>query len=106
MNLNSFISIFNEFLFEGLAKDIFIAVEYHSLKQEGERIELSPAVRMKMIRNGGITVSEYVDLLANKQYSAVFSDGSIFYVECIYNGRVISNHRYFFYSVSLCQDCN
>lgn len=96
MNLGSFILSFNRFLFEGLAKNIFIATEYHALRQEGGRVELSPACRMKMIGKGGIKVSEYIDLLATRQYSAVFNDGSIFYVECIYNDRVISNHRYFF----------
>ena len=87
---------FNNFLVEGYAKDVFLNFEHHSLKEEGQRAELSPRSRMGMIEGGGITISEYVDLLDNNQYSAVFSDGSIFYIECIFSGGTLNRHRYFF----------
>ena len=96
MNPKSVVSNFNRFLFEGLAKEVFLAAEYHVLKEKGEQVELSPEYRMGMIAKGGITMLEYVDLLDKNQYSAVFSDGSIFYVECIFSGIRLNKHRYFF----------
>ena len=88
--------ILDRFLIEGLDKRIFLAIQPHILKFEGRQVKLSPAVRIGMVTKGGITISEYVDLLDNNQYSAVFGDGSIFYVECIFSGRKLNRHRYLF----------
>lgn len=96
MDPKSVVDILDRFLIEGLDKRIFLAIQPHILKFEGEQVKLSPAVRIGMVTKGGITVSEYVNLLDNNQYSAVFNDGSIFYVECIFSGRTLNRHRYFF----------
>ena len=96
MDPKSVVDILDRFLVEGLDKRIFLAVQPHILKFEGAQVRLSPAVRIGMVTKGGITISEYVDLLDKNQYSAVFSDGSIFYVECIFSGRTLNRHRYFF----------
>lgn len=96
MNPRSIVDILDRFLVEGYSKDIFLAVQPHILKIEGDQIKLSPAFRMEMITNGGVTISEYIDLLENNQYSAVFDDGSILYIECIFSDGKLDAHRYFF----------
>ena len=73
MDPKSVVDILDRFLVEGLDKRIFLAVQPHILKFEGAQIRLSPAVRIGMVTKGGITISEYVDLLDKNQYSAVFS---------------------------------
>ncbi len=49
-----------------------------------------------MIENGGISPDEYLSLLDTGRYSAVFDDGSIVYLECIFHEEALVDHRYFF----------
>lgn len=96
MRPQSVVLVLDQFLAEGYAKHIFLAIQPHILKFGGEQVELSPESRIGMITNGGITISEYVDLLDNNQYSAVFYDGSLLYMECAFSGEELNRHRYFF----------
>lgn len=96
MHPKSVVFILNTFFAVGYAKHVFLAFQTHVPRIEGERVKLSPASRMGMITNGGITISEYIGLLESNQYSAVFYDGSLLYMECVFINERLNKHRYFF----------
>ena len=96
MNPKSILDLFNRFLLTGLEKEIFFAVETHKLEEVSSRLSMTPRKRLGMISNGGISIAEYLDVLEKNSYSAVFDDGSILYVECVFEANRLLDHRYFY----------
>lgn len=96
MNPTSIVGILDKFLVYGLATGVFLAVQTHSVETTGTTSKIRPHNRLGMISNGGITPSEYIAILDEDTYSAVFEDGSIIYVECSFDGHTLSDHRYFY----------
>lgn len=87
---------FNEFLTEGLAKNLFEAISIHKLQDFGNIQSLSPMSDIPMISSNGITALEYLKLLDENCYSAVFSDGSIVIVQTKFIDSKLDSHRYIY----------
>ncbi|OEO33044.1 hypothetical protein VW23_008520 [Devosia insulae DS-56] len=96
MTPGQFCSVLNRFLTDGLVDGVFYAVQTHQVIEHGSMMNIRPVQGMGMIADGGISVDEYLELLERGIYSAVFPDGSIFYVELTFDGRRIHSHRYFY----------
>lgn len=96
MNIGSALDVLNRFLIYGFEKGIFQAIQVHILKEYRAGVVFSPPTGMGMIENGGISPDEYLCILEEGRYSAVFDDGAIIYLECKFEGERLVDHRYFF----------
>ncbi|MBW9335598.1 DUF2290 domain-containing protein [Herbaspirillum sp. RU 5E] len=104
MNPRSAVTVLNRFLYEGLASDLFLHVNSHVVRDHGHDLTtLAPSADIGMIATTGLTLTEYVSLLAEERYSAIFNDYSIFSVECTFNGTEITRHRYTYIPCPLSQ---
>lgn len=92
----SITDVFNRFLLYGYEKGIFEAFQIHSIRSSATGWVFSPAIKFGMIEGDGISPDEYIRLLEGSRYSAVFDDGSILYLECIFHEDALIDHRYFF----------
>lgn len=90
------VAVLNRFLFYGYEKQIFEAVEVHTITEGDGLISLGPRCKIGMIENGGISIDEYLELLDNNRYSAVFDNGDIVCIECRFDGGHLSSHRYIY----------
>ena len=84
----------NEFLVAGLANDIFLATETHLLEVNGRRQFLSPKAAPGMVSPGGISITEFLNILDENRYSAVFTDGALLIIQCTFVDDQLDNHRY------------
>lgn len=84
----------NEFLTAGLASDIFLAIQTHLLKVDGRKQLLDPAVAPGMVSAGGISVDEFLSILDENRYSAVFTDGALLLIQCTFVDERLDTHRY------------
>lgn len=89
-------NVLNRFLVDGLTEDIFDAIQHHQLEKRGEKLALCPVNPIGMLSSGGVSLSEYVAILDNGTYSAVFLDGSIISIETTFDKGVLESHRYLF----------
>ncbi|OHV18595.1 DUF2290 domain-containing protein [Rhizobium sp. RMa-01] len=96
MNPKQLCKVLNNFVIDGLANNVFLASQQHQIDVVGNRISLKPVVDIGMVSSGGISASEYVDLLDREAYSAVFADGSIICIQATFDGNTVESHRYFF----------
>ncbi len=96
MNPTDIVGVLDRFLLQGLATGVFLAVQNHQVERTETTSKVRPHKRLGMITNGGITPSEYIAILDEDTYSAVFEDGSIIYLECSFDGQTLSGHRYFY----------
>jgi len=86
----------NEFLSEGLANDVFEAVNFHTLRDLGSVQKLGPDIDFPMMASGGVSAEEYVKVLEDNNYSAVFKDGSIIVIQVSFEGVRLHSHRYIY----------
>jgi Uncharacterized conserved protein len=84
----------NEFLTAGLANDIFLAVQTHLLEVSGRKNSLGPLASPGMVSAGGISVDEFLLLLDENRYSAVFTDGALLLIQCTFVDDRLDTHRY------------
>lgn len=84
----------NEFLEKGLEEGIFLAIQPHLLRGFAGTEMLEPPTNIGMLTAGGVSVSEYIDLLDADRYSAVFYDHALLMLQCNFEGSEIQNHRY------------
>ncbi|MGY8704273.1 DUF2290 domain-containing protein [Bradyrhizobium sp. 18BD] len=84
----------NEFLEKGLEQGVFLAIQPHLLRGLAGSEALEPPVNIGMLTAGGVSVSEYVELLDADRYSAVFHDHALLMLQCNFAGNEIRNHRY------------
>lgn len=96
MNEGAILKIVNNFLFYGQAKRIFEAVEAHKLEEDSGTISLSPTSSPGMIESGGVSVDEYLLLLNENRYSAVFDNGDIISIQCRFRNNRLWDHRYLY----------
>lgn len=86
----------DEFLADGFAEDIFLAIQGHVAKEAGGKWELGPYFYSGMISEGGISIEDYIRILDSNSYSAVFFDGSVIILQARFDEQNISSHRYFY----------
>lgn len=96
MNPHSACQILNRFFFHGIGEGYFYAAQNHSVLETGRVRRLQPVNPIGMLTNGGITAAEYVRLLDDGQYSVVFVDGAIAYIECEFDENVLNGYRFFY----------
>ena len=86
----------NQVLDEGLAGEVFLAVQHHSLTGPPSLQTLGPRMPIGMVSPGGIGAEEFIQLLETGRYSAVFADAAIMTLECTFNRERLEAHRYTF----------
>lgn len=96
MNEGAIVKILNNFLFFGYGKGIFEAVEPHRITDRDGVIQLSSQFEVGMIENGGVRIDEYLRLLEENRYSAVFDNGDIIGIQCRFEEGGILGHRYIY----------
>ncbi len=96
MNPTAIVGILDRFLVEGLSTGVFLAVQTHRVELNKTISKVRPQNRLGMITNGGITPSEYIAILDQDTYSAVFEDGSVIYLECSFERQTLIDHRYLY----------
>jgi hypothetical protein len=84
----------NEMLLGGLELGVFSAVQTHKLTGPLGRESLAPATQIGMISDFGVSVPEFVRLLEQEKYSAVFDDYAILIIECSFSANRLRRHRY------------
>lgn len=84
----------NDFLVDGLAVGAFDAIQSHILEGPPASLRLTPVVAPGMISPGGVSVPEFISLLEDNAYSAVFHDGALIVLQCIFKGDDLYSHRY------------
>jgi hypothetical protein len=84
----------NEFLTAGLEKEIFLAIQPHLLDGDGGRQSLGPQAAPGMISAGGISIDEFLAILDENRYSAVFPDGALLIIQCTFSNDELDSHRY------------
>ncbi|WP_415552655.1 DUF2290 domain-containing protein [Gluconobacter cerinus] len=47
-----------------------------------------------MVSAGGISIDEFLAILDENRYSAVFADGALLHIQCTFNGDDLDTHRY------------
>ena len=96
MKEGSLVKILNNFLFFGYEKGIFEAVEAHQISEKDGVTKLNPQFEIGMIENGGVKIDEYLQLLDENRYSAVFDNGDIISIQCRFEAGVLLGHRYIY----------
>ena len=84
----------NEFLTTGLANEVFLAIQPHLLEDSGRRQSLGPVTAPGMVSAGGISITEFLEILDQNCYSAVFADGALLVMQCTFINDQIDTHRY------------
>jgi hypothetical protein len=84
----------NELFERGLGEGVFLAIQPHLLTQHRRFETLEPAVALGMLSDFGVSISEYLDLLENNRYSAVFSDYAVVTIQCTFASERLRTHRY------------
>tara|TARA_R110002110_G_scaffold111175_1_gene276918 strand:- start:646 stop:1317 length:672 start_codon:yes stop_codon:yes gene_type:complete len=86
----------NSFFAQCMADQFIEAFETHKIDSNSTHQFLGPVSPQKMISGTGITFEEYIVLLDNNSYSAVFFDASIISIQCYFDGNDIKGHRYIY----------
>jgi hypothetical protein len=84
----------NEFLVTGLADDVFLAIQYHLLDGNERRQSLGPPSPPGMVSAGGISMDEFLTILDENRYTAVFTDGALLMIQCTFINGELETHRY------------
>jgi len=84
----------NQFLVTGLTNEVFLAVQHHILDGPPRRQTLSPVSAPGMISPAGISANEFLGILDENRYSAVFADGALVIIECAFADDHLESHRY------------
>ena len=84
----------NDFVVDGYGAGAFLAFQTHLLEGPEERQIFGPATVPTMISPGGVALREFISILDEGAYSAVFHDGAVVIVQCRFIGDVLSSHRY------------
>lgn len=94
----------NDFLGEGLSSEIFEAVNFHKVEERRNGASLAPNIEIPMIGSNGVTADEYLLLLDNNAYSAVFKDGAIIIIQASFENDNLKSHRYIYLPCPIRQD--
>lgn len=86
----------NSFLAQGMADQFVEAFEHHKIEEINGRTFLGPTSKQQMISPGGVSFDEYISLLDQNSYSAVFSDSALISMQCYFEGNEIKAHRYLY----------
>ena len=84
----------NEFLIDGFGAGAFLAFQTHLLQGPELKQDFGPAVLHNMISPGGVGIAEFISILDDGAYSAVFHDGAVVILQCRFAGDALSAHRY------------
>lgn len=105
MNPKSTVDALNRFLYAGLGNNLFLHVNTHTLRTHGEEtVVLSPAAEIGMVALEGLTLKEYVELVASERYSAILYDYSLISIECVFSEGRIARHRYMYIPCPISQE--
>lgn len=95
MNPVSAVKLLNIFLYEGYAQGIFRHVNTHLATQGAARLfSVAPAIEVGMIDTNNLSFDEYIRLISEERYSAIFFDYSLISVEWEIKNSEIVRHRY------------
>lgn len=85
----------NEFLEVGLEAGVFLAIQHHTVTDGGVSRSLAPTSRLGMVRENGITAHDYLSILNDSTFSAIFSDCAVLSLECRFSpDERMQAHRY------------
>jgi len=84
----------NEMLERGLERGVFLAIQTHVLAGPLGRESLGPTTTLGMVADFGINLHEFVKVLDEGRYSAVFSNYAILRIECSFDSDRLRRHRY------------
>lgn len=84
----------NECFEHGMGEGVFMAIQPHLLRETSSGETLSPPNPIGMLSDCGISLPEYVLLLEEDRYSAVFDDYALLTVECAFVRGKLETHRY------------
>lgn len=84
----------NEFLEQGFAEGVFLAIQTHLLDHTTIGETLTPPNAIGMLSDRGVSLDEYVALLEGNRYSAVCDDYALLTIECTFIRGKLESHRY------------
>jgi len=97
MNPVSAAGVLNNFLYEGYAQGVFRHVNTHLAVEVAARLfTVSPAVDVGMIDTQNLNFEEYIRVISEERYSAIFSDYSLLSLEWEVKNSEINRHRYMY----------
>jgi len=97
MNPISAVSVLNNFLYEGYAQGVFRHVNTHFATERGGRlVNVAPVIEVGMIDTQNLNFDEYIRIISEERYSAIFSDYSLISLEWEVKGSDINRHRYMY----------
>ena len=98
-------NVLNDFLYSGLSVNIFERVSTHRIIAGNGTVAIMPSKRLGIVGDGSVSIQEYLSILREDRISAVYADGSIIYVECIFRGERLFEHRYIFLPTPFSEAC-
>lgn len=98
-------AVLNDFLYYGLSQNIFERVSTHKVLEGSNSSSLSPSIRLGIVGDGSVGVKEYLDIVNQGQFSALYPDGSLIYIECTFREGRLFEHRYIFLPAPFSEEC-
>lgn len=86
----------NRFFYQCLEDGVIEAFQNHKTDYSSTNQFFGPVTSIKMISSNGVTFKEYISILDENSYSAVFSDASIISIQCVFEQNIIKAHRYMY----------
>lgn len=97
MNVQTNTGTLNNFLYDGYGSGLFTHVNTHTVVAHSKnKFSVGPAQNIGMIAVDGLTYDEYLRIISEERYSAIFFDYSLVCLEWEVTDGRISRHRYMY----------